>query len=132
MTTLLCLFFCRRPCSFQSVITVVEAHVSLVALLRSDMRLPGVDFRGEWPPQAKRLAKIAWAVAHRVRKAGAAGASSLADDDVMLLCQGAEVLLALADCAGDFFEGHTKRKFAIVAMRVCGEGGGGPALLPSC
>ncbi|CAN0433441.1 unnamed protein product [Ectocarpus sp. 12 AP-2014] len=30
---------------------------------------------------------------------------ALADDDVMLLCQGLEVLEALEECSGDFFEG---------------------------
>lgn len=99
-------FLC--PYSYKKIVTVVQAHVSLAALLRSDMRLPGIDSDGDWPPQAKRLAKLAWAFAYRVRKAGAAGASSLPDDDVMLLCQGAEVLEAAMECADDFFEGPVK------------------------
>ncbi|CAN0013817.1 unnamed protein product [Ectocarpus sp. 12 AP-2014] len=92
----------------ESIITLVEAHVTLVALLRSpSMCVPGVGPDGEWPPAAKRLAKLAWAVAYRVRKAAGAVESSmaLADDDVMLLCQGLEVLEALEECSGDFFEG---------------------------
>lgn len=93
--------------------TVVQAHVTLAALLRSDMRLPGVDSSdGEWPVQAKRLAKLAWAFAYCVRKAGGAvEASCLAEDDVMLLCQGAEVLGAAMECADDFFKGSVKCEF---------------------
>lgn len=76
------------------------------------MRVPGVGEDGDWPLAAKRLAKLAWAVAYRVRKtAGAVEASmALADDDVMLLCQGLEVLEALAECSSDFFEGREKRE----------------------
>eukprot|EP00903_Cladosiphon_okamuranus_P014724 g13644.t1 len=98
----------------ESIIVLVEAHVTLVALLRSpSMRVPGVGPGGEWPAAAKRLAKLAWAVAYRVRKAAGAVESSMAlsDDDVMLLCQGLEVLEALAECSGDFFEGHEKLIF---------------------
>lgn len=74
------------------------------------MCVPGLGPGGEWPAAAKRLAKLAWAVAYRVRKAaGAVEASmALADDDVMLLCQGLEVLEALAECSSDFFDGHKK------------------------
>ena len=91
---------------------LVEAHVTLAALLRSpSLRVQGVGTDGEWPAAAKRLAKLAWAVAYRVRKAaGAVEASmALADDDVMLLCQGLEVLEALAECSSEFFEGDAKR-----------------------
>lgn len=106
-------FFYLPPPCLKGIMTVVQAHVTLAALLRSDMRLPGVDSSdGEWPLQAKRLAKLAWAFAYRVRKAGgAAGASCLADDDVMVLCQGAEVLGAAMECADDFFEGSVKCEF---------------------
>ncbi|CAM9848799.1 unnamed protein product, partial [Hapterophycus canaliculatus] len=111
----------------ESIITLVEAHVTLVALLRSGgMRVPGLPSSNssdkssgggkdggqeEWPASAKRLAKLAWAIAFRVRKAaGTVEASmALADDDVMLLCQGLEVLEALWDCSGDFFEGRQSR-----------------------
>ncbi|CBN77464.1 expressed unknown protein [Ectocarpus siliculosus] len=99
----------------ESIITLVEAHVTLVALLRSpSMCVPGIGPDGEWPPAAKRLAKLAWAVAYRVRKAAGAVESSmaLADDDVMLLCQGLEVLEALEECSGEFFEGkRSKMRF---------------------
>ncbi|CAB1115581.1 unnamed protein product [Ectocarpus sp. CCAP 1310/34] len=96
----------------ESIITLVEAHVTLVALLRSpSMCIPGIGPDGEWPPAAKRLAKLAWAVAYRVRKAAGAVESSmaLADDDVMLLCQGLEVLEALEECSGEFFEGKRSK-----------------------
>lgn len=65
-----------------------------------------------WPASAKRLAKLAWAITFRVRKAtGTVEASmALADDDVMLLCQGLEVLEALSDCSADFFEGRRSRR----------------------
>ncbi|CAM9701088.1 unnamed protein product [Scytosiphon promiscuus] len=111
----------------ESIITLVEAHVTLVALLRSSsMRVPGLPGsnasgggggsvkdggREEWPAAARRLAKLAWAIAFRVRKAtGTVEASmALADDDIMLLCQGLEVLEALSDCSGDFFEGRQSK-----------------------
>lgn len=102
-----------HPVPSQSIITLVEAHVTLVALLRSpSMCVPGIGPDGEWPPAAKRLAKLAWAVAYRVRKAAGAVESSmaLADDDVMLLCQGLEVLEALEECSGEFFEGKRSKR----------------------
>lgn len=76
------------------------------------MCVPGIGPVGEWPPAAKRLAKLAWAVAYRVRKAAGAVESSmaLADDDVMLLCQGLEVLEALEECSGEFFEGKRSKR----------------------
>lgn len=76
------------------------------------MCVPGIGPDGEWPPAAKRLAKLAWAVAYRVRKAaGAVEASmALADDDVMMLCQGLEVLEALEECSGEFFEGKRSKR----------------------
>ena len=92
----------------------MEAHATLVALLRSDLRVPGLAPDGDWPPPAKRLAKVAWVFADRLKgAAGTAGAerpSSLADDDVMLLCQGAEVLEALADRGGVFFQESERRE----------------------
>lgn len=65
----------------------------------------------EWPAAARRLAKLSWAIAFRVRKeAGTVEASmALADDNVMLLCQGLEVLEALSDCSGEFFEGRRSK-----------------------
>lgn len=84
--------------------------MTLVAILRSGMHVPGISPDGEWPPCAKRLGKLAWAFAYRMRKAGSSGPSHLADDDVMLLCQGAEVLEAVAECSGSFFCGHEKRE----------------------
>lgn len=102
--------------SLQSIVAVVEAHATLVALLRSDLRGPGVDPNGEWPLAAKRLARVACAFADRVKvAAGASHLSTLADDDVLLLCQGAEVLEALADCSSVFFQGHERRESSLLS-----------------
>lgn len=108
----------------------MKAHTTLVALVRSDLRVQGLDSNGEWPPLAKRMAKLAWAFAYRVRKAGAAGPSSLGDDDVMLLCQGADVLEALADCASVFFEGYSPRECVLLLFLLGGEGEGGGGIMP--
>lgn len=92
---------------------LVEAHVTLAALVRSrSLRVAGIGADGEWPSTAKRLARLAWAIAFRVRKAAGAVEASMAlgDDDVMLLCQGLEVLEALSECSSDFFKGNTKRE----------------------
>lgn len=89
----------------------MEAHLTLVALLRSRLRVPGLGPVGERPLLADRLSKVAWSFAHRVRKAAEPGASAhLADDDIMLLCQGSEVLEALTECGHEFFEGLEKRE----------------------
>lgn len=102
--------------SLQSMVVVLEAHAALVALLRSDLRCPGVDPNGEWPLSAKRLARVACAFADRVEVAvGASHRSTLADDDILLLCQGGEVLEALADCSSVFFQGHEQRKSSILS-----------------
>lgn len=103
-----------RACQY-SIITAVEAHLTLAALLRSSLRVPGINAAGEWPEAAKRLASLAEAISERIRLAGCAGATySLADDDVMLLCQGAEVLGAAEDGASVFFEGTSRREFFCV------------------
>ena len=109
----------------------MEAHLTLVALLRSRLRVPGLGPDGERPPLADRLSKVAWSFAHRVRKAAEPGASAcLADDDIMLLCQGSEVLEALTECGHVFFEGFNKREsWSRVEVKVVLGGRGASGVL---
>lgn len=87
--------------------------MTLAAVLRSGLHVPGIDAAGDWPKAAKRLAGLAWAIANRIQAAGKVGLSrALADDEVMLLCQGMEVLEAAADSSGDFFVGTEKRELS--------------------
>lgn len=81
-----------------SVNTILEGHMVLAALLRSELLVLEESGRNPRPGPPERLVGLARAIVGRVEDtAGQQPAScALAEDDLMVLCHGLEVLGALS------------------------------------